>query len=219
MLSDHKTPAAATTAIGNQRTPSANQRTTQEMGKLEEEFMPSVEEEKPIRTQTSLLFVELADGKIKGADTIIRGCTLNFLNHPLDIDLMLVELGSFDVIIGMDWLTKYHVVIICDEKIIRVPYGDEVLMIQGDRSKGERNSKLNIISCTKTQKYIQKGCHVFLAQIMENKTEDKSGEKRLEDVPIVRDFSNVFPEDLPGLPPARKVEFQIDLVPGPAPVA
>ncbi|GKB06208.1 hypothetical protein Tco_0834441 [Tanacetum coccineum] len=127
---------------------------------------------------------------------------------------MLVELGSFDVIISMDWLSKYHVVIVCDEKIVCIPYGNEVLTIQGDRSDGESNSRLSIISCTKTQKYIQKGCHVFLAQITERKTEDKSEEKRLEDVPTVRDFLKVFPEDLPGLPPTRQVEFQIDLVPG-----
>ncbi|GKA38274.1 putative reverse transcriptase domain-containing protein [Tanacetum coccineum] len=163
--------------------------------------------------------IELADGEIIGSDTIIRGCTLNFLNHPFNIDLMSVEIGRFDVIIGMDWLTKYHVVIICDEKIVHVPYGDEVLMIQGDRSEGKRNSKLNFISCTKTQKYIKKGCHVFLAQILEKKIKDKSKEKRLEDMPIIRDFLEVFPEDLPGLPPARQVKFQIDLVFGAAPVA
>ncbi|GJV99742.1 putative reverse transcriptase domain-containing protein [Tanacetum coccineum] len=80
-------------------------------------------------------------------------------------------------------------------------------------------SKLNIISCTKTQKYIEKGCQVYLAQVTSKKAEDKSEERRLEDVPIVREFSEVFPEDLPGLPPARQVEFQIDLVPGAAPVA
>ncbi|GKC82237.1 putative reverse transcriptase domain-containing protein, partial [Tanacetum coccineum] len=62
--------------------------------------------------------VDLADGKIIRVDTMIRGCTLNFLNHPFNIDLMLVELGSFDVIIGMDWLTKYHALIVCDEKIV-----------------------------------------------------------------------------------------------------
>ncbi|GJZ62283.1 putative reverse transcriptase domain-containing protein [Tanacetum coccineum] len=70
-----------------------------------------------------------------------------------------------------------------------------------------------------TQKYIQKGCQVYLAQVTSKKAEDKSEEKRLEDVPIVREFLEVFPEDLPGLPPARQVEFQIDLVPGAAPVA
>ncbi|GKE12470.1 putative reverse transcriptase domain-containing protein, partial [Tanacetum coccineum] len=63
--------------------------------------------------------VELADGRIIRVNTLIRGCPLNFLNHPFNIDLMPVEMGSFDVIIGMDWLSKYHVVIVYDEKIVR----------------------------------------------------------------------------------------------------
>nr|GEY69760.1 hypothetical protein [Tanacetum cinerariifolium] len=100
------------------------------------------------------------------------------LGHPFNIDLMLVELGSFDVII------------------------DEVLIMRGDNC--DDRSKLNIISCTKTQKYIHKGCQVYLAQVMSKKAEDKLEEKRLEDVPIVREFPEVFPEDLPGLPPARQ---------------
>ncbi|GJW70168.1 hypothetical protein Tco_0127085 [Tanacetum coccineum] len=102
------------------------------------------------------------------------------MNHPFNIDLMHVPLGSFDVIIGMDWLIKYHGVIICDEKI---------------------------------------GCDVFLAHITMKEAKDKSEGKRLEDMPIVRDFLEVFLEDLPGVPLARQVEFQIDLVPGAAPVA
>nr|GEX42569.1 reverse transcriptase domain-containing protein [Tanacetum cinerariifolium]GEX46202.1 reverse transcriptase domain-containing protein [Tanacetum cinerariifolium] len=65
--------------------------------------------------------------------------------HPFNIDLMPIELGSFDVIIGMDWLAKYHAMIICDEKIIRIPYGDEVLVIEGDGCNGENKSKLSII--------------------------------------------------------------------------
>ncbi|GKB08179.1 putative reverse transcriptase domain-containing protein [Tanacetum coccineum] len=80
-------------------------------------------------------------------------------------------------------------------------------------------SRLNIISCTKTQKYLLKGFHVFLAHITTKKAEDKSGEKRLENIPIVRDFPEVFPDYLPSIPPAQQVEFQIDLVPGAAPVA
>ncbi|GKE43838.1 reverse transcriptase domain-containing protein [Tanacetum coccineum] len=129
--------------------------------------------------------VELADEKIIGVNTIIRGCTLNLLNHSFNINLMPVELGSFDGIIGIDWLSKYHVVIVCDEKIVCIPCGDEVLIIRGDRSDGRSGSRLNIISCTKTQKYLKKGCHVFLAHMTKKKTEDKSEEKRLEDVPIV----------------------------------
>ncbi|GJY83762.1 putative reverse transcriptase domain-containing protein [Tanacetum coccineum] len=147
--------------------------------------------------------VELADGKVIGDNTIIRGCTLNFLNHPFNIDLMPIELGSFDVIIGMDWLAKYHDVIVCDEKIVCIPFGNENLIVRGDRSNNEHDSRLNIISCTKTQKYLLKGCHVFLAHVTTKKAKDKSKEKRLEYVPIVRDFLKVFPEDLPARAPYR----------------
>ncbi|GKA48092.1 putative reverse transcriptase domain-containing protein [Tanacetum coccineum] len=128
--------------------------------------------------------VELADGKIVRIDTIIRGCTLNFLNHPFNIDLMPVELGSFDVIIGMDWLRRCHAVIVCDEKLVQVPYGNETLTFRGNESNNGRESRLTVISCSKAQEYMAKGC-----------------------------------QDLPGLPPARPVEFQIDLIPGAAPVA
>ncbi|GKA56443.1 putative reverse transcriptase domain-containing protein, partial [Tanacetum coccineum] len=163
--------------------------------------------------------VELADGKIIKVNTLIRGCTLNFLNHPVNIDLMPIELGCFDVIIGMDWLTIYHAVIVCEEKLVHVPFGNEILIFRGDGSNNGHESRLNIISCTKTQKYLLKGCQVFLAHITAKKAKDKSEEKRLEDVPIVREFLEVFPEDLSGIPPVRQVEFQIDLVPGAAPIA
>ncbi|GKF62086.1 putative reverse transcriptase domain-containing protein, partial [Tanacetum coccineum] len=69
------------------------------------------------------------------------------------------------------------------------------------------------------QKYIKKGCQTFLAQVRKKETEDKSEDKRLEDVPIVWDFLEVFPEDLPGLPLTRQVQFQIDLIPGATPIA
>ncbi|GKD68821.1 putative reverse transcriptase domain-containing protein [Tanacetum coccineum] len=77
---------------------------------------------------------ELADDKIIWVNTLIRGCTLNFMNHPFNIDLMPVEIGSFDFIIGMDWLSKYHVVIVCDEKIVCIPFENEILIVRGDRS-------------------------------------------------------------------------------------
>ncbi|GKC95030.1 putative reverse transcriptase domain-containing protein [Tanacetum coccineum] len=140
--------------------------------------------------------VELADGKIIRINTIIRGCTLNFLNHPFKIDLIPVELGSFDIIIGMDWLSMYHAVIVYAEKIVRIPWGNETLIVRGDGSDNGHGSRLNIISCTKTQKYLLKGCHVFLAHVTTKEAKDKSKEKRLEEVPIVQDFPEVFPEDL-----------------------
>ncbi|GJX19318.1 putative reverse transcriptase domain-containing protein [Tanacetum coccineum] len=102
--------------------------------------------------------VELADGKLVEIDTIIRGCTLNFLDHPFNIDLMPVELGSFDVIIGMDWLRRCHAVIVCDEKLVQIPYGNETLTFCGNESSNGRESRLTVISCSKAQEYMAKGC-------------------------------------------------------------
>nr|GEZ42893.1 putative reverse transcriptase domain-containing protein [Tanacetum cinerariifolium] len=139
--------------------------------------------------------------------------------RPFNIDLMPVEMGSFDVIISMDWFVMYHVVIVCDEKLVRVPFGNEILIFHGDGSNNGHESLLNIISCTKSQRYLLKGCPIFLAHVTTKEAADKSKEKRLEDVPIVQDFPEVFPKDFSGIPPPRQVEFQIDLVPGVAPVA
>ncbi|GJR03044.1 putative reverse transcriptase domain-containing protein [Tanacetum coccineum] len=129
--------------------------------------------------------IELADERIFKTNIVLRDCTLGLFGHPFNIDLMPVELGSFDIIIGMDWLVNHHMVIVYDENIVRIHYGDEVLLVQ----------------------------------VTKKETEDKSEEKRLEDVPTVWDFTEVFPEDFPGLPPTQQVEFQIDLVPGAAPMA
>ncbi|GJX99959.1 putative reverse transcriptase domain-containing protein [Tanacetum coccineum] len=103
------------------------------------------------------------------------------LDHGYDVELV-DEMGSFNVIIGMDWLSKYHAVIVYDEKIVRISFGNEALIVCGDGSNNEHGSRLNIISCTKTQKYLLKGCHVFLAHVTAKKDEDKSEDKRLEDI-------------------------------------
>ncbi|GKB33905.1 putative reverse transcriptase domain-containing protein [Tanacetum coccineum] len=85
------------------------------------------------------------------------------------------------------------------EKKVRIPLEGKTLVIEGDRN----NSRLKIVSCIKARKYIEKGCELFLAQV----TEQESKEKRLEDVPVIQDFPEVFPKELPGLPPPRQVEF------------
>nr|GFB35052.1 hypothetical protein [Tanacetum cinerariifolium] len=96
--------------------------------------------------------VEFADGRIIRLNTILRGCTLNLLNHPFNINLMPVDLSSFDAIIGMDWLAKYQAIIVCAEKIVRIPWGNETLIIHGDGSNQGNATRLSIISCTKTEK-------------------------------------------------------------------
>nr|GEY23299.1 reverse transcriptase domain-containing protein [Tanacetum cinerariifolium] len=116
--------------------------------------------------------VELANGKIVEVDTIMQGCTLNFLGHPFNIDLMPVELGSFDIIIGMYWLRRCHAMIVCDEKLVRIPYENETLTFCGNESNNGRESQLTVISCSKAQEYMAKGCQIFLVQISAKKEED-----------------------------------------------
>ncbi|GKA86957.1 putative reverse transcriptase domain-containing protein [Tanacetum coccineum] len=143
--------------------------------------------------------VELADGRVVSMNTVLKGCTLNLVNHIFKIDLMPIELGMFDVIIGMDRLVKHDVVIICGEKVVRIPYENKMLIVESNKGV----SRLKVISCIKAYKYVEQGYHLFLAYV----TGKKSKEKRLEDVSVIRDFPEVFPKELPGLPPPRQVEF------------
>ncbi|GJW93656.1 reverse transcriptase domain-containing protein [Tanacetum coccineum] len=103
----------------------------------------------------TLYNIEMADRNLVSTNTIIKGCTLTLLNQPFEIDLMLIKLGSFNIVIGMDWLSKYRAKILCDEKVVHIP-------IDG-----------------------------FMIQDV------KSDEKKLEDIPVVKEFPDVFPEDLP----------------------
>nr|GFB65542.1 putative reverse transcriptase domain-containing protein [Tanacetum cinerariifolium] len=127
------------------------------------------------------------------------------------IDLMPIELGTFDVIIGMDWLVEQDAIIVCGKKVVYVPYNNKTLVFKGDRGV----SRLKVISCKKSKKFIERGSQLFVAHI----TEKEPQEKWTEDVPVIRDFPEVFPDDMSGLPPPRQVEFRIDLVPVTAPVA
>ncbi|GKD60484.1 reverse transcriptase domain-containing protein, partial [Tanacetum coccineum] len=86
--------------------------------------------------------IEISNGNLVGTNTVIQGCTLILLNQYFKIDLMPIKLGSFDVVIGMDWLSKYHAKILCDEKVVHIPIDGETLIIQGDRTK----TRLNLIS-------------------------------------------------------------------------
>ncbi|GKF88033.1 putative reverse transcriptase domain-containing protein, partial [Tanacetum coccineum] len=150
---------------------------------------------KPIKIEDSYE-VELADGRIVSTNTILKVCTLSLVNHVFEIDLMPIELGTFDVIISMDWLVKHDAVIICGEKVVCIPYGNNTSIVEGNKGV----SRLKVISCIKARKYVKRGCHLFLTHV----TENKSKEKRMEDVPVIRNFPEVFPDEFPGLPPPRQ---------------
>nr|GEY73816.1 putative reverse transcriptase domain-containing protein [Tanacetum cinerariifolium] len=130
----------------------------------------------PVRQNTSYE-VELADERIVSKNTVLKGCILKLVENLFKIDLMPIELGTFDIVIEMDWLVEHDAVIVCGKKEAR--------------------------------KYVENGSQFFLAHV----TEKEPKEKRLEDVPVIWDSPEVFPDDLPGLPPPRQVEFRIELVP------
>nr|GFA86747.1 reverse transcriptase domain-containing protein [Tanacetum cinerariifolium] len=144
-----------------------------------------------------LLIIEAAMGQTP-AEMVVLKRNGNVAGNP-DSNVVM-ELGSFDAIIGMDWLRRHHAMIVCDEKLVRVPFGNETLVFHGAESYIGRESWLTVISCSKVQEYRAKGFHVFLAQISATKEDDKYEGKQVKDVPIVQDFPKVFPEDLPGLP-------------------
>ncbi|GJV04524.1 putative reverse transcriptase domain-containing protein [Tanacetum coccineum] len=136
--------------------------------------------------------IEVANGKKEEVDRIIRDCKLELGNSLFTIDLIPLGHGSFDVIVGMDWLSKNKAEIVCHEKVVRIPLeGGEILRVQGERTLGGTKTLMST----------------------------KADEPELSDIPIVRDFTDVFLEDLSGLPPQRQVEFRIDLIPGATPVA
>ncbi|GJT96426.1 putative reverse transcriptase domain-containing protein [Tanacetum coccineum] len=156
--------------------------------------------------------VELADGRIIWVNTVLLGCTLNFLNHPFHVDLMPVEMGTYDVIIGMDWLTKYQAVIDCAKKIVRIPFGSEILIFHGDGSRNKHGTRLNIISCTKAQKYLLQGCSFLALYLPSRETGDKSKKKQLQDVPIVKNFPwKYFPRTCQAFHPYQTSGISIDL--------
>ncbi|GJT18998.1 putative reverse transcriptase domain-containing protein [Tanacetum coccineum] len=136
--------------------------------------------------------IEIASGVKVEINKIIRGCRLELEGHTFIIDLIPFGYGSFDVIVGMDWLSKLRAKIVCYEKIVQIPLSNgSILEVHGERPEGN-------LKQLKTMKV---------------------NEPKLEDIPVVRDFPGVFPGDLSGLPPSREVEFRIDLIPGAMPVA
>ncbi|GKA09517.1 putative reverse transcriptase domain-containing protein [Tanacetum coccineum] len=108
----------------------------------------------PVKIDTSYE-VELADGRIVSTNTVLKGCTLNLVNHLFEIDLMPIELGTFDVIIGMDWLVKHDAVIVCGEKVVRIPYGNKTLTVESDKGM----SRLNVLYLQRSTKLTESRYH------------------------------------------------------------
>ncbi|GKA91869.1 putative reverse transcriptase domain-containing protein [Tanacetum coccineum] len=130
--------------------------------------------------------IKIASGQLVEIDMVIKGCKLEIDGHVFDIDLIPFGSGSFDVTIGMDWLSNHQAEIICHEKVVRIPLLDgKVLRVLGERPKEKVRHLMSV----------------------------KAKEKKQEEIVVVRDFPEVFPDALSGLPPIREIEFWIELVP------
>ncbi|GKD19021.1 putative reverse transcriptase domain-containing protein [Tanacetum coccineum] len=136
--------------------------------------------------------IEIASGQLVEIDKVIKGCKLEIKGRVFYIDLIPFGHGSFDVIIGMEWLSNYTAEIICNEKVVRIPLPDgKVIIVVGERPE----EKMRLLMSS------------------------KASDKKQEEIVMLRDFSEVFPDDLFGLPPIREIEFQIELIYGATPIA
>ncbi|GJZ40204.1 putative reverse transcriptase domain-containing protein [Tanacetum coccineum] len=136
--------------------------------------------------------IEIASGQLVEIDKVIKGCKLETEGHIFDINLIPFGSGSFDMIIGMDWLSNHRAEIICHKKVVRIPLlGGKVLRVIGERPEEKARQLMSA----------------------------KAKEKKQEEIIVVRVFPEVFLDDLSGLPPNREIEFRIELIPGAMPVA
>ncbi|XP_076959623.1 uncharacterized protein LOC143635748 [Bidens hawaiensis] len=156
--------------------------------------------------------VEVASGKSVKINEAIKNCLIELSGFNFPTRLFLMTLGGFDIVLGMDWLSTYDAKIMCGEKLIQLksPNGS-LVTVHGDRSC----LIPQVISMIKAGRLMKRGCMAYLAYVFDSKADCT----KLEDVPVVREYPDVFPDDLYNVPPDHQIEFQIDLIPGAQPIA
>ncbi|XP_024962953.1 uncharacterized protein LOC112503115 [Cynara cardunculus var. scolymus] len=160
-----------------------------------------------------LFSADTASGTPLVVDRVFKDCTLVLEDQNFSVDLILMDIRDFDVVISMDWLVANRADIICVQRMIQIPVSEgDCVYVYGEKGV----SDIKVIYVLKTRRYLSKGCTSFMAYVLDA-TKEKN--KLAKDVPVICEFHDVFPDDLPGLPPDRQVEFRIDLVLGAAPIA
>eukprot|EP00253_Pinus_taeda_P009990 PITA_09990 len=158
--------------------------------------------------------VQLATGAKRRVTAKINDCPFIIADQPVTTDLNILPLGSYDILIGMDWLEKHWSLVDCKTKVIY--YRDQ----QGNRKEMQgikQPVQVRPITANQLIKCIRKRCQVYAIQVGYVNSNDKS--ISLNSIPIIQEFTDVFPEEIPGLPPRRNIDFTIELIPGAAPVS
>eukprot|EP00253_Pinus_taeda_P012458 PITA_12458 len=158
--------------------------------------------------------VQLATGAKRRVTAKINDCPFIIADQPVTADLNILPLGSYDILIGMDWLEKHWSLVDCKTKVIY--YRDQ----QGNRKQMQgikQPVQVRPITANQLIKCIRKRCQVYAIQVGYANSKDKS--ISLNSIPVIQEFTDVFPEEIPGLPPRRNIDFTIELIPGAAPVS
>ena len=165
----------------------------------------------PVSSMDFNLIVAIPMGVSVVTSKMLRDCLVMIGYKEMPVDLVLLDLQDFDIILGMDWFASYHASVDCFGKMVifSIP-GQPEFSFEGK----DKDRPLHMISALRASSLLRKGFQGFLAYVVSNESDLK-----LEDIPVVRDFPDVFPGDLTGLPPERKVEFTIDLVPETTPIS
>ena len=158
------------------------------------------------------MVVSVPNGDTMISERIVPGSRLVIQNKDFPTDLIVLGIHDFDIVLGMDWLSKHRATLDCYKKEVRLVRPEEPgVIFRGIR----REIALSLINAMTASKMLRKGCQGYLAFLVDRRQEGT----RLEDIPIVKEFPNVFPDDISGLPPDREVEFTIDLIPGTEPIS
>jgi hypothetical protein len=158
------------------------------------------------------LVVGTPSGSNLFAEQVCKVCEIQVDERQTWGDLVVLSMRDFDVILGMDWLSRYHASVDCHRKRVEFQTpGKEGFSFQGEQVR----PRAQLISAVKARKFLWAGCEGFLAAVVEQKEKGPG----MNDIPVVRDFSDVFPDELPGLPLDREIEFVIELAPGTAPIS
>ena len=158
------------------------------------------------------IHVSTPSGELLMGKLVYKACPIDIDSHKLFVDLIVLDIKDFEVILGMDLLASHHAKVDCFEKSVtfQIPHQPK-FSFEGTGII----SPMCIISAMQAYSFLKKGCQGFLATVTSLQTIGPS----LEDIPIVKKFTDVFPDDLPGLPPNAEIKFTIDLIPRTIPIS